>query len=73
MQEVTEPREIETMKSCRYKWCRYKGRIGGVDSCDYCFITGHVRGCKISECTHALEEGKSRREVAHERQQYGIF
>ena len=73
MQEATEDKVIETMKYCRFKWCRYKGRIGGVESCDYCFITGHVRGCKISECTHALEEGKSRREVAHERQQYGIF
>lgn len=64
---------IETMEACRYEDCRYRGKIGPYECCDYCFITGDPRGCKISECTHALEDGETREAIIKKMKQKGIF
>ena len=66
-------RKIETIKDCKHENCRYRGKIGTDECCDYCFITGKLRGCKISECTHALEKGESRQVMIKKMKQKGIF
>lgn len=63
----------ETMKDCKHKGCMYRGRIGGVDCCDYCFITGHPRGCKISECDKAVISHKGRAQIVRKLRETNIF
>ena len=36
---------METIKDCKHKDCIYN-----TGTCDYSLVTGHRRGCKISEC-----------------------
>lgn len=50
MQLSKNTESIETISKCKHKDCYYRGYITGGMTCDYCFITGHSRGCKISEC-----------------------
>lgn len=63
----------ETIEDCKYKKCRYRGKIGADECCDYCFVTGHLRGCKISECTHALEDEDAREATLRKLRRKGIM
>ena len=40
------------MESC--KGCKYYSAV--TDTCDYCDITGRVRGCKALECNKRIDE-----------------
>lgn len=42
------------------KKCMYKRRTSGINTCDYCIIIGHSRGCSPEECTKYRFERKSR-------------
>ena len=38
------------------KPCVYLGRSSGVKTCDYCLITGQLRGTPIRKCRHWRDE-----------------
>lgn len=49
-------------KSC--KGCIYRCVTSGYSTCDYAWITGHIRGCAVEDCTHKTlkSEKKSKKE-----------
>ena len=65
--------ENETMEDCKHKGCIYRGRIAGTDCCDYCFITGYPRGCKISECDKVVISHKGRAQIVRKLRETNIF
>ena len=71
--EKQKPPQPDPIKECKFEKCRYRGKIGADECCDYCFITGHLRGCKISECTHALEDEDAREATIRKMRQKGII
>ncbi len=38
------------MSKCKERDCRFLGLTDGKPTCDYCIITGHMRGCQIEDC-----------------------
>lgn len=52
---------IETVdEHCSHDDCIYRFRLSSYrcDFCNYCVVTGELRGCKISECTRYVKGRK---------------
>lgn len=50
---------METIRDCKHRDCIYR-----TSTCDYCMVTGHRRGCKISECDKYTPGGSRRKRPA---------
>ena len=48
-------------KSDLCRRCVYRSEKEGINQCDYCYITGHARGCPGDEHCTRFEEGERRR------------
>jgi len=53
------PRGVKDLYTCKkVKTCQYRGKMAGIDTCDYMLVTGHRRPCDIQGCTE-YKRGKS--------------
>ena len=61
----------ETIKDCPHKDCMYRGDNGHRwEFCKYCLVTGHPRGCGISDCDK-YKPGRTRAKVQDFQLVYG--
>ena len=70
---IKEKNKSETMIDCKHKDCVYRGNKSGLTTCDYCYITGMPRGCKISQCDKYISGLQRKEQLIRSQREANIF